>query len=166
MLKIFCSGRFYFDYHDDNYLVAASKDYRAKLLGDVRKLLYPQNTYMIGNNVEYIGPYYFECEEMEADNIVATECEMLRRCTDAIFILDEANAPGSIAELIFAASLGKRIHIYFVQLTDDKETESQLHTANWYPILMSKLIAQEINVIPCRSREDAERQAIEKIIAL
>lgn len=166
MPKIFCSGRFYFDCHDDDYLISASKDYRAKILGNVRKLLYPQDSYIIGNNVEYIGPYYFECEDMEADNIVATECEMLRRCTDAIFILDKADAPGTIAEMIFAASLGKRVYIYFVQLTDDKETESRLHTANWYPVLMCRLIASEAKLIPCRSREEAERLAIEKIKTL
>lgn len=166
MKKIFCSGRFNFDYRDDDYPRAANKDYRARLLGDVQKLLYPQEAYRIGNSVGYTGPFYFECENMDADNIVATECEMIRKCTDAFFILEKADSPGTVAELVFAASLDKSLHIYYVQLADDMETESHLHTANWYPILMSKQIASEVELTPCISREDAERHAIERILAL
>lgn len=162
-IKLFCSGRFYFDCCDTDYITKASLDYRAKLLGDVNKLLYPQTAYEVNGRVQYIGPFYYECEDMKAQNVVSSECRMIRECTHAVFILDKADAPGSIAELIYAASLQKNIYIFYIELSKEMETESELHTPNWYPILMCKQLNPKTTLIACRSVTEAENLAIQTI---
>lgn len=44
-IRIFCSGRFCFDCRMAEYRDLACRDYRARLLGDVNKLFYPQPSY-------------------------------------------------------------------------------------------------------------------------
>lgn len=163
---LYCGGRFYFDYQEEGYINKASEDYRAILLGDVSKLLYPQEMYAIKDNVEYLGPFYFECENQSANDVVAVEKRMLEKCTDAIFILDKADCAGTIAELVYASSLQKRIHVYYVRLLDDEETESELHTPNWYPIILSMQMNPYTQITACANRNDAEQKSIAMVRSL
>lgn len=165
-IKLYCGGRFYFDYQKERYINQASEDYRAILLGDVHKLLYPQEECLIKEDVVYLGPFYFESENQNANGIIAAEMQMLAQCTDAIFILDKADCPGTIAELIYASSLRKRIHIYYVRLSDTEETESELYTPNWYPIILSEQMNPYTTITACANQKDAEQKAIAMICSL
>lgn len=128
--RLFCGGAFCFDYRCDGYEAMAAKDYRALLLGSVESLLNPKGDdgVMIGESITYVGPFYFETEDMIADDIIKSERGMIERCTDAVFILDNAACPGTIAELMYANSLQKRLHIFYVHYANNDETESDLHT--------------------------------------
>ena len=159
MRKLYCGGRFHFDYLLDGYREDAAKDYRAILLGEVEFLLHPSQGVKIGENAEYIGPYYFETDGMQDQDIVRVEWEMVRNCTDAIFLLESADCPGTICELTAASMLGKLIHIFY--LRDDRETESLLHTPCWYPILHSLSVNENTNIYECKDLNDA----VEKIVA-
>ena len=93
----------------------------------------------------------------------STEKQMIEKCTDAIFFLDEAACPGSIAEMIYANTLQKKIHIFYVRNADGEETESSLHTPCWYPILFCQMTNSRVTLYSCASQEDAKRQIVELV---
>ena len=158
MRKLYCGGRFHFDYLRDGYLEDAAKDYRARLLGDVAHLLQRSDGVQLHETVDYIGPFYFETDGMQDRDIVQVEWEMVQNCTDSIFLLETADCPGTVCELTAASLLGKRVHIFY--LRDNGETESLLHTPCWYPILHSVSVNENTRIYECESLEDA----VEKII--
>lgn len=154
--KIFCGGTFCFDYRKDGYEIAAAKDYRAKLLGSVASLLISKDAegVKISDNVTYVGPFYFEAEGMMAEDIIRCEKEMIDSCSDAIFLLDDAACPGTIAEVMYANSLQKTLHLFFVRHGEDEETECELHTPCWYPIKFCQMANKSVTIYPCSSVED------------
>ena len=158
MRKLYCGGSFRFDYLKKEYREEAAKDFRAVLLGNADRLLTRGNSIVLHADTEYIGPYYFETDGMQDRDIVQTEWEMVRGCTDAIFLLDEANCPGTVCELTAASLLGKRVYIFYLQKNEDQETESNLHTPCWYPIIHSLSVNKNTKIFPCGSYEDAVHQ--------
>lgn len=158
MRKLYCGGRFHFDYLLDGYREDAAKDYRSVLLGEVELLLHPSQDVKIGENTEYIGPYYFETDGMQDRDIVRVEWEMVQNCTDAIFLLETADCPGTVCELTAASMLGKCVHIFY--LRDDGETESLLHTPCWYPILHSLSVNENTSIYECKNLNDAVEQIV------
>ena len=155
--RVFCGGTFCFDYREDGYEDMATKDYRTVLLGSVDALLKPNGTdgVKLCDGVTYVGPFYFETESMKAEDIIRCEKEMIESCTDAVFVLDDADCPGTIAEVMYANSFGKRLHLFYVRHRDDEETESGLHTPCWYPILFCRMTNKDVNLYPCSNVEDA-----------
>lgn len=162
MRKIYCGGRFDFDYLDEGYRAEAEKDYRAILLGGADMLLQRSKSVKINENAEYIGPFYFETDGMQAHDIVKSEWEMVRECTDAIFLLDDACCPGTVCELTAVSMLGKKVHIFYIRAKAGEETESELHTPCWYPIIHSLTVNKNTSVCECKDYDDAA----EKIKAL
>ena len=75
--------------------------------------------------------------------------------SDAIFLLDDAACPGTIAEVMYANSLEKTLHLFYVRHKNDEETESELHTPCWYPIQFCQMTNRSVNIYPCSSVEDA-----------
>ena len=159
MRKLYCGGKFHFDYLLNGYVENAARDYRAVLLGDVKHLLYPGADLMIKEDMEYVGPFYFESDGMRDRDIVRTEWKMVQDCTDAIFLLESADCPGSVCELTAASMLGKRVHIFY--LRDESETESMLRTPCWYPIIHSIFINDNTRIYECKSLD----HAVEKIVS-
>ena len=155
MKKLYCGGAFTFDVRNADYLKDAQKDYRTSILKDVELLLQYSSGVSLENDLSYIGPFYFETENMRDVDIVSVESEMIRRCTDAIFLLDSGNCPGTVAEMTLAACLQKRIHIFYVRQQDDQETESELHTSCWYPILLCSQMNTVHTLCACTDADDA-----------
>lgn len=155
--RIFCGGTFCFDYRKEGYEAMTTLDYRSKLLGSIDSLLSPKGTdgVKISENVTYVGPFYFETERMRAEEIIFCEKRMIESCTDVIFLLDDAACPGTIAEVMYANSLQKTIHLYYVRHKEDEETESRLHTPCWYPILLCQMTNKNVSLYPCSSIDDA-----------
>jgi hypothetical protein len=115
----------------------------------------------IHENAEYIGPYYFETDGMQDRDIVQVEWEMVRNCTDAIFLLETADCPGTVCELTAASMLGKRVHIFY--LRDEQETESILRTPCWYPILHSIAVNPNTQIYECNTLDDAVCKVTETV---
>lgn len=136
--RIFCGGTFCFDYWKEEYKVTTTRDYRTIILGSVEALLHPNGTngVKISQHVVYIGPFYFEVANMEAEEIIKCEKQMIESCTDAVFVLDDASCPGSITEIMYANALKKPLRIFYVHYGRSVETESGLHTPCWYPLLL------------------------------
>lgn len=156
--KIYCGGTFNFDYRDKNFEQLVKKDYRVSILGNYELLLRNCESIKISDKVEYIGPFYFETNDMRAEDVINIEKEMIEKCTDAIFLLDSGLCPGTISELIYAATLLKNIFIFYIYLNNSEETESELHTPCWYPILLSNKININTKIYRCDSIEDAKRK--------
>ena len=155
MRMLYCGGVFNFDYQQANYREQAAKDYRSKLLGAPDLLLQRSNRVMLNAEVAYIGPFYFESDGMVDRDIVQNEIDMVRSCTDAVFFLDEASCPGTVCELTMASLMGKNVHLFYLRRSDDRETESALHTPCWYPIIHSCIINKHSRIYECSSKEDA-----------
>ena len=155
MKKLYCGGSFCFDYQKADYREQAAADYRSVLLGSPDLLLQRSSGVPLGNGTTYIGPFYFESDGMPDTDIVRSEIDMVKDCSDAIFLLDSACCPGTICELTMASVLGKAVHIFYLQKPDDQETESSLHTPCWYPILHSSIINQRSTLYPCSSIQEA-----------
>ena len=136
MEYIYCGGRFDFDYRQSGFEKKAAEDYRAILLNDVNKLLDNADTVILSDNLTYVGSYYFETEGMLDQDIVETEKRRIERCTVAVFFLDQEDCPGTIAEMVYAASLQKKIKILYVK--DKNETESALKSPFWYPMIFCR----------------------------
>ena len=162
--KVFCGGRFHFDYLDEDYIQKASEDYRALLLGDVNKLLRGSGLIRISDHLSYVGPYYFETEGMIDRDIVVTEMRMIENCDVTFFLLDDGTCPGTISEMNYAAALQKRMCI--VYLKDEEETESSLRAACWYPINMCRMSNKsETEIISCSDFEEAQRIILKKVLS-
>lgn len=158
MRKLYCGGAFNFDYQQADYRDQVAADYRAILLGSPDRLLQRSDGVKIHPGVEYAGPFYFESDDMVDVDIVQSEIDMVKRCTDAVFLLDKAGCPGTICELTTASMLGKRVHLFYLRKPDDAETESSLHTPCWYPIVHSSIINQHTSLYACSSTQDAVDQ--------
>ena len=162
MKTVYCGGQFRFDCADGDYLRKAALDYRASLLGDVNRLLNGKGLTALSGHTAYIGPYYFETAGMLDRDIVKTEMRMIGQCTHAYFLLEDASCPGTVSELIYAATLRKKICIAYVR--DENETESALRSPCWYPIIQSGLISRsEVTVIACGTPEQAGETLLNEI---
>ncbi|MBR4823674.1 MAG: hypothetical protein IKZ86_02655 [Spirochaetaceae bacterium] len=149
LFKLYCGGTFGFDFLESGYRQKAATDYRAVLLGSVDLLLEKHEYIPLSDNLQYIGPFYFEAKGMIDRDIVNAEVQMIKECTHAIFLLDNAACPGTIAELILASSLGKTVEIFYIKYSDEKETESELHSPCWFPILMSSIMNNSTHITGC-----------------
>ena len=85
--------------------------------------------------------------------------------TDAIFLLDGAACPGTICEMTSASMLGKRVHIFYVRKSGKEETESELRTPCWYPIIHSLAINPHAQAYACESRDDAVGKILARVRA-
>lgn len=158
MRKLYCGGAFAFDVRNEDYLKEAKKDYRTSILKDVDLLLQYSNEVSLEKDLCYIGPFYFETENMRDIEIVSVESEMIERCTDAIFLLDTGNCPGTIAEMVLAATMKKRLHVFYVKKQDDQETESELRACCWYPILLCEQMGAINTLCACSDVNDASER--------
>lgn len=162
MNYLFCGGRFHFDYLKEGYLSQAADDYRVSFLGDVRKLLRGNGAVRLSEYLTYIGPFYFESDGMIDKEIVKKEMRQIQRCTHAIFLLEDGCCPGTVAEIIYAATHQKRISIFYIR--DEKETESELRSPCWYPMLMAAILGDlEYEAVSCRDMGDAREKILRKV---
>lgn len=157
MRKIYLGGGFpILDINDPES--SMKNDFRTLVLGDVKKLLFsPQNESMeisLSDNVSYVGPYFYYDKEINARQVVSVENDMINRCTDAIFLLENVSSPGTITELINAALLGKFVHVFYVSL-DTGNPETEINSDQWYPITFAQIVGKSIECVECSSREVA-----------
>lgn len=72
--KLYCDGAFDFDYTQSNYKIQAEQDYRViTILKDLNTFLYGRKNVSLSQNLDYIGPFYCETDDMSANKIVDTE---------------------------------------------------------------------------------------------
>lgn len=165
--KLFFSGEFpLLDKNDPEG--SLREDYRVLILGDVRRLLHlPEEDKEIplSDKVSYVGPFYFYGDTLCSKQIVSVENEMIRRCTDAVFLLENNSCPGSVTELVNAALLGKTIHIYYVALSSEMP-ETEINSDQWYPMAFALMAGKNVTCTECRSRDEAIQKILSFVDAL
>ena len=155
MEYLYCGGRFDFDYLNEGYEQRAAEDFRAKLLGNVQKLLRNAGDVVLSDRLTYVGPFYFETDGMLDREIVETEKREIERCTLALFLLDDGTCPGTVGEMVYAASLHKELHVFYLQ--DRGETESTLASPCWYPMRLCQACASSrVELVPCADHREAK----------
>ena len=162
MKKVYFGGQFRFMYKDASEELIA-EDFRARVLGDYRLMLKrPQcGNVQISNNVQYIGPFYFY-EQKDADSIVKTESDAVSESTDCVFVLSNASAPGTVAEIIHATMLKKDVYIFYEVNSPDGTVESSVNSDLWYPLTFALINnSQNTHLYPSDSYEDAVTACIE-----
>ena len=163
MRKIYFGGGFPpIDYnHPEDSM---RNDFRAQILGDAKLLLYPppENKSMeipISDNSLYVGPFFFYGEALQAKQTVHIENEMIHKCTDAVFLLENISSPGTVTELVNAALLGKNVHIFYISL-DTGTPETEISSDQWYPIAFAQMVGNNIECIECDSLENARKRIL------
>jgi nucleoside 2-deoxyribosyltransferase len=115
-------------------------------------------------NVEYTGPFYYYKKGLNSEAVVESEVEAIRR-SDIVFLVfpEDGQAPGTVAELIFAATLNKRIEIFYVPTDEQTEEDvssdnlaTQIHHQYWYPFHQARIINPNITFHKCNSTEHAK----------
>ena len=102
---------------------------------------------------------------MKDRDIVHTEMAQIERCTTAVFLLDGADCPGTVGEMVYAASLHKRLRVFYIQ--NEKETESTLRSPCWYPMLLCQQIdAAQVELIACANLAEARDRIAQLLFAL
>lgn len=137
-------------------------DFRTTLIGKEADFVNFNNHSFIrdseGNiKYQYIGPFYNEkasdgqltssvCEE-----VVNTENNLIKKCDVFAIFLNETYSPGSISELIYAATLNKRIIIYYIKESD---ISYEMKSSNWYPIITAKSLADNVKIIEVTNSDE------------
>lgn len=145
------------------------KDFRVLILGDVMKLLFlPRESTSethLSDNLSYVGPYFYYGEEISAKQVVAVENDMVHKCTDAVFLLENVSSPGTITEVVNAVLLGKNVHIFYVSL-DNGIPETEINSDQWYPIAFAQMVGKNVHCTECRNREEAVRRILSFVESL
>ena len=158
MILLYCGGNFEFQYKDFTPDKLES-DYRSGLLNGVDKILHQpkSGSVQISDNLAYIGPFYFYENGLDGSDVVSNEYEMVEDCTHAIFLVDNINIPGTVAEIVHASILKKNVIIFYVEKTPDTgEPEQEIGNTNWYPLELAKYVNKKTTLIKCKDRLEAK----------
>ena len=121
---VYFGGNFQFQYKDYTKELLA-EDFRAKVLGDVEKLMRrPKEDFgyvELSDNVLYSGPYYFYEEGVDGASIVKNEYNMVVRSNGVVFLLDNVNCPGTIAEMMHTLFAHDHKHIWIFYVSQPQE---------------------------------------------
>lgn len=159
--RIYVGGPFTFKYSEVTP-EHIRNDFRYKIVGEPF-IEQHQDIEDVGN-VEYTGPFYYYKKGIGPEAVVESEVEAIRR-SDIVFLVfpEDGRAPGTVAELIFAASLNKRIEVFYVptkEPTEADETSSNLNDhiqhQYWYPFIQAKYINPNITFHTCESTDNAK----------
>lgn len=154
MKTVYCGGGF--DFTQDNWREHIQDDWRHRLvLKNLVSFLLPAK-YQLSPGLTYGGPFYFE-GDCKADTIIQTEMSLIENSTDCIFVLDRPNSLGTVAEMFFALSKNKNIFVVYLSLSDEEETESELHTYAWYAITMAKTLnPTKVRLFSAKNKEEID----------
>jgi len=147
-----------FLYGEDNSL---SKDIRSIALGNASFLLYPSaSPAMItfcGHTYAYIGPFWFEetsdgqFTDCDSSAVVLREKHLIDQADVFIAVLDDSSAPGTITELVYAATAGKKIFVVYFRMDN---TECDFPSPFWYPIVFTRIVAKQAQMIAVTTWEE------------
>lgn len=122
---------------------------------------YNYNSFIVNDKNEtkyhYIGPFYNELASngeltsTSCNDVVETELKLIKDCDTFIIYLEEDVSSGSITELIYAATLNKKIIIFYEK---NNNTTYNFKTSNWFPIVSALKIAENVTYYPVKSDKE------------
>ena len=151
MIKLFYSGTYKVRHeliNEDNVCEMLKDDIRSLIVGDVESTIYASDGVILKNNknVMYVGGFYYEKQDKYdtvCENVVYEELKQIDKCDMIVVNLTKYSAISSIAELMYAASLNKKIVIF----CNPKITSYKVEGEYWFPILATKQLANDVEVI-------------------
>lgn len=163
--RIYVGGPFAFKYSEVTPELIRS-DFRYNIVGE--PFVEQHNGIEDIGNVEYTGPFYYYKKGLGPESVVESEVEAIRR-SDIVFLVfpEDGRAPGTVAELIFAASLNKRIEVFYVPTKEPTEADSSSANLNdhiqhqyWYPFIQAKYINPNVTFHKYQDTESAKEACI------
>lgn len=150
MIKLFYSGTYSVRHeliNEDNVEEMLKNDMRSKIVGDVKKTIYPSDDVILTKNpkVRYIGGFYYEKQDKNktvCENVVSEELKQIEKCDLVVVNLMNYSAIASITELLYASMLKKEIVIF----CDSNITDFKVEGEYWFPILTSKQLNNNIQI--------------------
>jgi hypothetical protein len=164
MKKIFYSGTYRVQHRlitEENVKDMLKDDLRSKLVDKIDDVIYASEGVITKNpNVTYVGGFYYEKGEGTTitEKVVNAELSQIERADFVIVNLLGHAAIGSLAEIMYAASINKPM-VIFVK-NDDKLFD--VTGEYWFPLLtLSKM-----NVEYILKKVDSEQEIIDYIMNL
>lgn len=111
-------------------------DFRARILGDSKKLTFADENTKVNDKYIYKGPFY--CEQASNGDFTSTDCNVVLNSeykavseSDIYFgVFDENFSVGTIVELGWAIDLNKKIIIFY----KEESSNYQIKSEYWFAI--------------------------------
>lgn len=149
MKRIYFAGKFKLDKNKNLPLKERLKDdFRAKILGGAKKLIYANDNLKLNNGYIYTGPFY--CEQASNGDFTSTDCEVVLKAeykavneSDIYFALFDQNfSVGTIVELDWAIEMDKEIVIFY----EEESSQYNIKSEYWFAITNALLRSNKIKV--------------------
>lgn len=164
MKKVFYSGTYSVQHQfitEENVKEMLKDDLRSKLVDKIDDVIYASDGVVTKNpNVMYIGGFYYEKGKGETvtEKVVNAELDQIDRADFMIVNLIGHAAIGSLAEIMYAASIGKPM-IIFVKNNDNLFDVTGEY---WFPLLTLKRMDVEFTL----KKVDNEQEIVDYIMNL
>lgn len=166
--RVYIGGPFLFKYaefSEENI----KKDFRYSFVGD--PFIEQTGPSVAIGEVDYVGPFYYYKRGLGPSDVVAAEIEAIKDATHVFLVFpDGVDAPGTLAELVFAATELKHIDVYYEKSIRKTEVDStavgldgQIHHPYWYPFLQAKAINPQIRFHECESATAARDACLDEL---
>ena len=148
MTKVFYSGTYSVQHQfitEENVKDMLKDDIRSKLVDKIDDVIYASDGVVTKNpNVTYIGGFYYEKGEAETvtEKVVNAELEQIDRADLIVVNLIGHSAIGSVAEIMYAATKGKRMEIFM----KDEGNNFEVVGEYWFPLLTIKKMNANFNI--------------------
>jgi len=120
-------------------------DIRTKLVDNIDDVIYANDGIVTKNpNVMYIGGFYYEkgTGKTVTEKVVNAELEQIDRSDMLVVNLIGHAAIGSVAEIMYAATKGKRMEIFM----KDEGNSFEVVGEYWFPLLTLKKMHANFNI--------------------
>ena len=120
-------------------------DIRSKLVDNIDDVIYANDGIVTKNpNVMYIGGFYYEKGDAKTitEKVVNAELEQIDRSDMLVVNLIGHAAIGSVAEIMYAATKGKRMEIFM----KDEGNSFEVVGEYWFPLLTLKKMHANFNI--------------------
>ena len=137
MKRIYFAGKFNIIKNDNLPLEERLiHDFRSKILGSSKKLIYADDNLILDNGYIYSGPFY--CEQASNGDFTSTDCNVVlnseykavSKCDIYFVLFDRKFSVGSIVELGWALEMNKDIVIFY----EEEESEHDIKSEYWFAI--------------------------------
>lgn len=157
MKKIYFAGKFNLIKGKTSLEVALVNDYRSLLLGSSKLLCQYQESLMLTENYQYLGPFY--CEQASQGDFTSTDCnvvltsekESVKKCDIFVCVFGENFSVGSVVELGWALNLNKEIVILY---QEEKNSKYQIKSEYWFAIADALSRTKNIKVFKYKDNKD------------
>lgn len=148
MIKLFYSGTYCVQHQyitEENVKEMLKDDIRTKLVDNIDDVIYANDGIVTKNpNVMYIGGFYYEKGNAKTttEKVVNAELAQIDRSDMLVVNLIGHAAIGSVAEIMYAATKGKRMEIFM----KDEGNSFEVVGEYWFPLLTLKKMHANFNI--------------------